>query len=454
MIAGKTLLARRGDGPTSESRPVVANVAARIAALASLAVATLIVARAGGPPAVGIYALLRVLPGLAGVLASCGLPSASAFFLAGPTTNDRRLRPTIVGIALSGSVLGTVAWMAGAPVLHRLFFPSLSTGLVAMAGLAVLTQLPVANAKGCCQGSDDLAGANWIIMLEELVFVAAYPLLRALGVHGHAAVLAALVVTDVATASWGWARLARRGFFRHRARPSLGLARRVCGFGLRGQLGGFLSLLNLRLDFVVLGALAGAGAVGTYAIASKFAELLRLAPMAYTYVLYPRFARTPKGAAVAEARVLIRRVGVFTAAAAVPLGLAAVVLLPFFYGDAFRPAIVPTQILLFGLAGEGLAGVITGFLYGRGRPGLNSLSVGVGLVVTVILDVALVPRWGAIGAATASAAAYLATTATLLVCFWSLNRAEDRPVEAGEVTVAVPALATVGDGSSPPPEGT
>jgi len=73
----------------------MANVGARVAALVSLAVATLVIARAGGPAAVGPDALLRVLPGLAGVVISSGLPGAVTYFLAGPHRDDRRLPLTI-----------------------------------------------------------------------------------------------------------------------------------------------------------------------------------------------------------------------------------------------------------------------------------------------------------------------------------------------------------------------
>src|SRR5439155_747359 len=51
---------------------LVGNVAARLGALAALAVATVLVARVGGPSLVGAFTLLRVLPGLAGVLAAAG----------------------------------------------------------------------------------------------------------------------------------------------------------------------------------------------------------------------------------------------------------------------------------------------------------------------------------------------------------------------------------------------
>ena len=76
-----------------------------------------------------------------------------------------------------------------------------------------------------------------------------------------------------------------------------------------------------------------------------------------------------------------------------------------------------------GLAGGGVYGVLSAFLSGIGRPGLNSLAQAAGLVVTVALDLSLIPHLGIVGAATASTFAYLTTAAC-----WSSASAEPRRI--------------------------
>jgi len=397
---------------------LVTNVAARVAALVSLSLATLLVARTNGPAGVGIYALIRVLPGLIGVVISAGLPGAVTYFLAGPERNNRRLPLTVVAMALVGGAAGTALWMAGAPLLAGHVFPRLSLGLVLLAGVTVLTQLVVATAKSCSQGTDDLPGANRVIVNEEFMFLPAYGALWFVGFHGYAASITGLLLADVATSVLAWNRLTRRGFFRHAAPPSTGLARRIAGYGLRAQVGGIVTLLNLRLDFILLSALAGPAVLGVYAIASKFAELLKIPALALTYVLYPKYAREDHATARRKARRLLPKAGLLTAGAIVPLWFAATYLIPALYGSDFRGAIVPAHIILFGLALEGVAAVITAFLYGIGRPGLNSWGMAAGLAVTVLLDLLLIPPFGASGAAVASAVAYATGTLALVCFFW------------------------------------
>jgi O-antigen/teichoic acid export membrane protein len=130
-------------------------------------------------------------------------------------------------------------------------------------------------------------------------------------------------------------------------------------------------------------------------------------------VLYPEFARDGRARAAARVRALLPKAALATVAVALPLWLAAGTAIPSVYGPDFGDAVTPARIILAGLVFEGVAAVITAFLYGAGRPGLNSIAMGVGLVATVALDLALIPPFGATGAAVASATAYTATTLAL-----------------------------------------
>lgn len=416
-------------------RVLVGNVAARVGALAALALATVMVARAGGPDLVGAFTLLRVLPGLAGVLAALGLPSATPYFLAS-RGDDPRLRPTLILLALLGACAATLGWLVLTPVLRHVFFKDWGTGLVLVGALAVFTQLPVAVGKSLLQGQQDMTGANRAILAEEAVYPPVYALFLLAG-HGALTMAYALVVADVLVAAGIAWRLARTGFFSGWGRPSVALGREICGYGARGQLGGLLSLVNLRLDVGILGAIAGPGVLGVYAIASKYAELMRLPGLAVNYVMYPIFAARDGQEARARTRRLLLPSLTLPLLVAVPLALAAAPLLPLVYGSAFRGAVVPALILLAGLLGDVAANLISAYLYGVGRPGGNSLAIGVGVVLTVVGDLLLIPRYGAAGAAVASCVAYLATDVALFVLFRLASPVPKAP--AASETTMVPA---------------
>jgi lipopolysaccharide/colanic/teichoic acid biosynthesis glycosyltransferase len=401
------------------SRASVTNLGAQGAALASVSVASLIVARVGGPTIVGEYALVRVLPWLFGVAASCGLPTASAYFLAGDHRLDRSLRPTLALMTAGGAALGAVTWLACAGPIQHVFFRLLPIGQVVILAVLVATQLGTVTAKACCQGSGDIFGANLVIVAEELWFVFVYPAVLLVGrdhggrYHGVAAVILALIISGGLATLTSLLRLLRRGFFAGWGAPSASLARKIAAFGGRGQVGNMLWLMNLRFDFLLLGALAGPGVLGIYAVASKFAELMRLVPTAINYVLYPRFARLGPAEATEEARRLLPRAAALTVAMTPVLAVACYIALPIFYGAAFSGAVGPAEVITVGLSIEGAAAVASAYLLGRGRPGLNSVAMGIGATITVTLDVVLIPLLGAMGGAITSAVTYLTTTAVL-----------------------------------------
>ncbi len=403
-------------------QPFVENIVALTGSMAALGVATLWVARAGGPVAVGDYALLRILPWLFAVVISGGLAGSLGYFLSGPTRDNPHVRSTVIAITLVSALAGAVLWLIAAPLVHLVFFQQLPISLVVWVAVRVALRLVVITGKAAAQGSGDLPGSNLTILLEELMFLPAYGLVQAGHLSGDAALIAALVLADLLTGAIAWARLFSRGFLSGANRPSLALVRQMYAFGMRGQLGSLMQLLNLRFNFIILGALAGPAVLGIYAVAAKYAEFLRLVPIAANWVLYPQFARSDAAHAAATSRRMILRAGGVTACASIPMAVLAGVVVPVLFGPVFDNAVLPARILLIGLAAEGVGGVATAFLFGRGRPGLNSLAAGAGVVVTLVLDVILIPRFGAVGAAVASSAAYLITTFSLVLWYRHVAR--------------------------------
>jgi lipopolysaccharide/colanic/teichoic acid biosynthesis glycosyltransferase/Na+-driven multidrug efflux pump len=329
----------------------------------------------------------------------------------------------LASMTIAGSALGSLAWLASSGVIQAVFFKQMAIRLVALMAIVVITQLVTVTAKGCCQGDGDIGGANLIIVAEELWFVFCYPVvLGAFGNRGVDSVVLALIVSGILAVCTGIWCLARRGFFAELGLPDASLAKRIAAYGARGQLGNMLWLTNLRFDFVLLGALAGPAVLGIYAVASKFAELMRLAPTAINYVLYPRFANLGFERATLENRRLLPRATVLTVLMTPMVALLAYVGPVLLYGSAFRGAIVPGEIIIIGLSIEGAAAVSSAYLLGVGRPGLNSVGMGVGTTITVVLDVILIPKYGALGGAITSAITYVATTVTLTYISYRVAR--------------------------------
>ena len=228
-----------------------------------------------------------------------------------------------------------------------------------------------------------MRGANVAIAAEEAAFLPVYVALLPF-LTGTALLMSALVGADVLVTAGIAIRLARPGSCAGWKRPDPRAGPGNLPLRPARPAGRHAFADQPAAGVVILGALVGPGTLGVYAVASKYAELLRLPGLAITYVLYPRLAVRDQVEAGRDVAALLPRAFMMTAVAAIPLA-AAVPLLPLVYGPAFAGAMLPACILLFGLVGEGVAGLVSAYLYGVGRPGANSIALSVSVVVTVAL---------------------------------------------------------------------
>jgi O-antigen/teichoic acid export membrane protein len=176
-------------------------------------------------------------------------------------------------------------------------------------------------------------------------------------------------------------------------------------YGSRVQVGSLLNFLNARFDVLVLSAFASLATVGSYAIAQVVAELVLLFPMSLGYVLRAQVASGSRRESLSGAAMRLN--GTLVATCVLLVLLAGPLMIVYGYGPAFRSALVPFLILLPGMWFLSTGSLVQNTLSGRGLPGLSSLLAGGEVVITVGLDLILIPGHGAVGGAIASVCAYV-----------------------------------------------
>lgn len=209
--------------------------------------------------------------------------------------------------------------------------------------------------------------------------------------------------------------------------PSIRLVKDALSFGLKAHLGNVFGILNYRLSFLLLGSLVDAKHLGYYAVAISLSEVTLYIPSSAALAL---FARTSSRdlALVNRLTALVCRHTVFLTAIVVAVGLSMGKLVVLtLYGAKYLDAVPPMYVLLCGMIFLATSKLLSSDLTGRGRPLIPTLSAFLALLVNVGLMIALVPRWGVLGAATAAVAAY-GTDAAVQMCFhlgYSGNRLTD-----------------------------
>ncbi|WP_336036857.1 lipopolysaccharide biosynthesis protein [Halobacterium yunchengense] len=181
------------------------------------------------------------------------------------------------------------------------------------------------------------------------------------------------------------------------------------------------SLYNV--DILLLRGFAGETEVSYYKIALLFAEFLWFVPMALQTVLLQSTSELFERDDHARIKAIAARVTRYTTllTALMGLGIAALAsaAIPLMYSPEFVASVGPLLVLLPGAFGFAVARPILSIGQGSGR--LRELVVGtsVAAALNVALNLALIPRYGTMGAAAATTTAY---GSMLVFHVWSARR--------------------------------
>jgi O-antigen/teichoic acid export membrane protein len=408
---------------------------ARLLMAANSLLAGVIIARWLGAASFGVFAVINVTVGNAVQFGGAGLTAANTYFVS-------RERSRFTQAALNAAIYaltGGVALACATALVARLapsLFDDVPLELLAIAlgavpfQLLILLGLNLFLVVGAVTHYNllDLLGQSFILINAVLALVLLRAgLLTLVCLNTAASVCVSLLV--------GWLIYRRVEAGREEAawRPNLDLFRRMIRYGLKYNVLMIATTLVLRADLLIVNALGGAAEAGVYAVASQGALLLMVLPNVIGSLLFPRVAssRDEGGEMTSMVARHTALVMLLACLAAVPVSFA----LPLLYGAAFADATIQFLILLPGVFLFGLEMVLVQHFVGRGLPRAVPAFWLATLAVSLWLNLALVPRFGARGAAFASTVSYALVFALVALYFrratrqplssiWLVSRAE------------------------------
>lgn len=423
-------MGRRGDGvpvPASPRRPVAPSrfsshvawtFATRLLMIVNSVAAGVIVARWLGAEGVGQLAVINVAVATIVQLGSFGLPSSTTYFI---SKDQDRFRAAAISSLLFALVAGTVLaiglsvlasfrpdWFSFVPPeLIRIASISIPFQLITLIGLNIL--LAIGKVKEF--NLVDLVGQSFVLVNAVAILVVLNRGLDPLvTLNTTTSILVSLVVAQM-LGFYG------RNLVRYAWRVDVALLRRMIAYGVKSHVSILASVIILRADLFVVNHFRGPAEAGVYSVASQFGFLLMLLPGVIATLLFPRV--TAEQDARGETTCLVTRYTTFImflcCLAAAPFSL----LLPVLYGDAFSDATRLLLILLPGVYLMGLESVLVQHFNALGLPRAIPLYWVITLALNLILVFALVPRFGARGAAVASTISYAAIFALVAFHFHS-----------------------------------
>jgi O-antigen/teichoic acid export membrane protein len=387
------------------SSQVAWTFATRLLMIFNSVAAGIIVARWLGADGVGQLAVINVAVATIVQLGSFGLPSSNTYFIAQDHAHFRAAAMNSLVFALGVGALLALGLSAVAS-LRPDWFGFVSPELIHVAAISIpfqliaLIGLNILLAVGKLREFNllDLAGQSFVLINAVLVLlILKHGLALLVTLNTVASILVSAIIILLLVISG-------RSLVQSRWRADIALLRRMIGYGLKFHISILAGAIIIRADLLVVNHFRGAAEAGVYSVASQFALLLMLLPGVIATLLFPRV--TSEQDARGETTCQVSRYTTFImflcCLAAVPFSL----VLPFVYGRAFSDATRLLLILLPGVYLMGLESVLVQHFNALGLPRAIPLYWLATLVINLILVFALVPRFGAPGAAIASSVSY------------------------------------------------
>ena len=403
------------------SAHVAWTLATRLVMIVNSVVAGVIVARWLGVTGVGELAVINVAVATVVQLGSFGLPSSNTYFIA---QDQAHFRAATINSLLFASVMGSFLALA-LSVLSSIrpdWFGFLSPRLILVASIQIpfqlltLIGLNILLAGGKIREFNllDLASQSFVLINALLALIVFGLGLDALVKLNTAASILVTIVTSVLLIKTA------KDFVQSRWRADVALLRRMISYGLKFHISVLAGALIFRADLLVVNHFRGPAEAGVYSVATQFSLLLMLLPSVIATLLFPRVTaeQDPNG----ETTWLVTRhtavIMLICCLVTVPVSF----LLPLVYGPAFAESTTLLLILLPGVFLIGLESVLVQHFNALGLPRAIPVYWIVTLIVNLVLVFALVPQFGAYGAAVASTVSYALIFCLVALYFQSTTR--------------------------------
>jgi O-antigen/teichoic acid export membrane protein len=187
-----------------------------------------------------------------------------------------------------------------------------------------------------------------------------------------------------------------------------GLLKAEFAYGGILWLGAVFSFLHLRADQFMIRQMLDLGALGIYSLAVPLAELLLLVPVSVSSALLGKLYNTSEPGTARSIMARTLKLTLYICAALALAGIPLSLLIPVIYGEAYAGAVASVMVLLGGAVFASVARVGMQYFFTLGRPKVHLYTSLATLLLNVLLNFLLIPRWGIFGAATASSVSYLA----------------------------------------------
>jgi len=384
-----------------------------------------------------LYTVISIV-GIASMFATLGLPSSAARYVAEYTETDPSQVPRIlkvsVGFVLGFGLLTAVVLVALDDQIGSLVGESAVTPLLSLAAVYVVFEALHKYLTGIFQGLNEIplsAAINATAQIGRLLFAIGLVVVG-FGVWGAlAGYLLGFVLSAVIG---GWLLYSR--FYRELSTSSEiedGLVRRILEYSVPLTATRGATVIDKKIDTVLVTALAGLTPAAFYAVAKQVADACVSPASSLGYTISPAFGEEKAGDRLERAARLyeysLEHVLIFYIPATAGLILVAEPMLRHVFGSDYLGATPVIQVFSLFILANAVNKITTDSLDYLGRARIRAIFKGGMAIGNVTLNLLLIPTYGAAGAAAASVVTFSSYT---VLCVYIITT--ELPIRFSEIT--------------------
>lgn len=366
-----------------------------------------LIARTLGPAQFGLLSFVLAIVTVFGAVGTLGLESVTVRELVRDPTNRGQVLGTVFVLKLAGSAMAGVlvvlaAWLLRPHEPHvwrislivslgQLFLAFDAIDYVFQSRLQSRYSVLAKNAAFC------LVAVVRVVLVVRRASLEAFVWATALEY-----VLAGVLLLGI------WSRVDGLSPLRWEFRRDV--AARLLRMSWALILSGLVIAIYLRIDQIMLAAMAGDVAVGVYSVAARLAEVWYFIPMALATSTLPALIESRERSSVEFTRRTERLFSFMvhlSVGVAIPMTLLARPVVLLLYGGAFAGSIAPLIVLAWTGVFVSLGVARESWMLSEGLMTHSFATTVWGAVINVILNLILIPRYGGLGAAISTLAAQI-----------------------------------------------
>ena len=348
------------------------------------------------------------------ILSSSGIAPAIAKFVSECEANrDYKKRDVVISSSLLfytiiGSLLGIMFYFGSPYIGLYLFNDERVIMPLKIASIALPFGMLVAVYTGIFQGFKRMEYMGGTLVIEQVLRVVLAVILMSASLTAVNAILGStlgfIAVLPVAYLIFRKMGLRMSGY-------SFSEFKRIFRFSLPVSATALSAFVLAYIDILLLGYFLSMHEVGIYSAASPSSRMVMVFSTALYAVMLPSVSETVAKKDNEQLREYIKYAYKLSFAILIPVTLISILLsepiITMLWGMKFAAAIAPFEILVVGTAFLGIFTLNSGIFQGAGRPGVPMTILISTAVLDAILNIALIPKLGIMGAATASTLSFV-----------------------------------------------